>query len=174
MLNPKKILDALSSIRLADPARRVFGASTHMYVLNPVPTTGSIRQFQDQHQIFLPKDYVVFLTEIGNGGAGPCYGLLPMGVFERHSVGVLSLPFPHHAHWNLTTTEFESQKHSGSQTLPENFDDWYSSGHFVNGAIPVCHEGCGYYNLLVVTGDNAGTMWIDGRCSDGGIARLTR
>lgn len=174
MLNPKKILDALSSIRLADTARRVFGASTHMYVLNPVVTTASIRQFQDQHQIVLPEDYVVFLTEIGNGGAGPGYGLLPMGVFESHSVGVLSLPFPHRAQWNLTATEFESQKQSGTHTLPENFDDWYFSGHFVNGAIPICHEGCGYYNLLVVTGENSGTMWIDGRCSDGGIAPLTR
>jgi hypothetical protein len=174
MLNPTKILDALSALRLADPARRVFGAATHMYVLNPVVTNERIQQFQDEQQIVLPEDYAVFLTEIGNGGAGPCYGLLPLGDFEHNSVGVLSLPFPHLAHWNVTPSEFESQKQLGTQSLPEHFDDWYFSGQFINGAIPICHEGCGYYDLLVVTGDNAGTMWIDGRCSDGGIAPLTR
>jgi len=41
------------------------------------------------------------------------------------------------------------------------------------GALPICHEGCAYFVLLVVTGPDRGRMWIDGRASDGGIAPIS-
>jgi hypothetical protein len=37
------------------------------------------------------------------------------------------------------------------------------------GALPVCHEGCGFFFLLIVTGPDRGKMWLDGRASDEGI-----
>ena len=40
------------------------------------------------------------------------------------------------------------------------------------GTLVLCHEGCGYLHLLVVTGPTRGQMWLDAQCSDGGIVPL--
>src|SRR5262249_42930727 len=40
------------------------------------------------------------------------------------------------------------------------------------GTLVLCHEGCGYLHLLVVTGPARGRMWFDGRCSDQGLSPL--
>lgn len=39
-----------------------------------------------------------------------------------------------------------------------------------HGTIPLCHHGCGYYDLLVVNGPDTGHVWHDSRASDGPIA----
>lgn len=36
--------------------------------------------------------------------------------------------------------------------------------------IPLSLQGCGYYDLLVVNGQDAGHAWFDGRATDGPIA----
>ena len=33
----------------------------------------------------------------------------------------------------------------------------------------ICHYGCAIYFLLVVTGNNAGQIWVDDRANDSGI-----
>jgi hypothetical protein len=38
------------------------------------------------------------------------------------------------------------------------------------GTIPLSHHGCGYYDLLVVNGPDAGHIWFDGRAADGPIS----
>lgn len=58
-----------------DKTREVFGASKHQYKLNPVVSMDNIYRFESKHNIKLPEEYVFFVTMIGNGGAGPYYGL---------------------------------------------------------------------------------------------------
>jgi hypothetical protein len=41
----------------------------------------------------------------------------------------------------------------------------------VNGAIPICHEGCALRVWLVVTGREAGFLWEDRRSDYGGLRR---
>lgn len=57
----------------ADPTYQVFGAGKHKYQLNPSVSLEEVCAFEEEFQIKLPKEYVHFLTEIGNGGAGPYY-----------------------------------------------------------------------------------------------------
>ncbi|MFM7405668.1 MAG: SMI1/KNR4 family protein [Cuspidothrix sp.] len=60
----------------------VFGSQKHKYYLNPCLTAAEIIAFEQRHQITLPEDYRNFLMYVGNGGAGPHYGLFPL----EHSV----------------------------------------------------------------------------------------
>jgi hypothetical protein len=55
----------------------------------------------------------------------------------------------------------------GASTFDELFDDRY-----ICGSIVLSHQGCGYYDRLVIIGLQAGNVWSDGRVSDQGIAPL--
>jgi hypothetical protein len=48
----------------------------------------------------------------------------------------------------------------------------YFGAEHVQGSLPICHEGSGYYVLLVVTGAERGNVWADGRVSDQGIVPI--
>jgi hypothetical protein len=39
----------------------------------------------------------------------------------------------------------------------------------VNGAIPICHEGCAYRDWLVVSGPEVGHLWRDARADQRGL-----
>jgi hypothetical protein len=39
----------------------------------------------------------------------------------------------------------------------------------MNGAVPICHEGCALRIWLVVTGKQAGKLWEDRRSEYGGL-----
>lgn len=43
----------------------------------------------------------------------------------------------------------------------------------MNGAIPICHRGCGLRVWLVVTGVEAGNIWFDDRVERAGLYPLT-
>ena len=45
--------------------------------------------------------------------------------------------------------------------------DWHTGP--VDGAIPICHMGCGYLVWLVVSDDEAGHLWNDGRAAEQGF-----
>jgi hypothetical protein len=54
----------------------------------------------------------------------------------------------------------------------DEFESRYYAGSLMNGAIPICHEGCAQRIWLVVTGEQAGRLWRDTRSEDTGIAPL--
>lgn len=68
----QKILDAA---RQLDPGYALFGAKKHQYRLRPPLAPALIHKIEARHGLELPEDYVYFLTEIGDGGAGPDYGI---------------------------------------------------------------------------------------------------
>jgi hypothetical protein len=58
-------------------------------------------------------------------------------------------------------------------------DEWsamlqrdYYSPQIMNGAVPICHEGCGIRDWLVLNGPFVDTVWQDCRATDDGIAPL--
>ena len=44
-----------------------------------------MRRFEEKHNLLLPEEYKFFLTQIGNGGAGPYYGLYSLDEAERYT-----------------------------------------------------------------------------------------
>ena len=135
--------DLLGLLRAADTGFRVFGSDHHRYRLGSVLSEAELTAFELANGVRLPEDYRRFLSEIGNGGAGPFYGLEPLGTFGRD----LARAFPFvTATDTLTNEELER--------LPDR--DEYP------GALELCHHGCAIYSYLVVNGPTYGTIW-DGR-----------
>lgn len=97
-----------------------------------------VAAFEAAFGVILPADYRCFITTIGNGGAGPYYGLDPLEAFGRD----LSRPFPF-------------TQSSGSVVGP----DQRGRGYEFPGVLEFCHRGCDNYSYLVVAGPAYGTVW---------------
>lgn len=160
----------------------VFGAEVHRFDLNPVLSEPVIVEFERAHNIHLPSDYRSFLISVGNGGAGPFYGIFPLGKMDDNfalrdwkegDIGALSEAFPFEKEWNDLSTKPDDDLVDRDETeywkQMETFERVYWSATVVNGALPICHQGCGLRIMLVVTGDQAGYLWDDRRSEYGGI-----
>lgn len=85
---------AVELLRLASIAReldyecRLSGSDKHRYCFAPVKPLSEIRHFEARHHIKLPNEYVQFLTQVGNGGAGPDNGLYSLEELEFYNFSV--------------------------------------------------------------------------------------
>lgn len=168
---------------------RVFGSDSHLFELNPPLSLERIVGFERGHGIRLPADYRSFLLKVGNGGAGPFYGLFPLGFMDGSSgltvtawherdglVGSLKEPFPHDGPWNdtvgLPSAELAERDPAKYERLMGEFDQRYWNSSLVDGAIPICHMGCALRVWLVVSGGEMGNLWRDGRSELSGLQPL--
>lgn len=154
----------------------VFGARSHGYNLNPCLQEEQIQGFERQWGVALPEEYRWFLINVGNGGAGPYYGLWPLGVVDDYNkkrtqtiLNDLRKPFPHTGQWNEKTALDRAE----DREAYKEFNRWYFSNDRVQGSIAISHQGCGYYEFLVFSGPERGNMWHDGRCSGRGFKPAT-
>jgi hypothetical protein len=146
----------------------IFGAEKHKYKFNWKLSTSWITKFEKKHGITLPKDYREFLSNYGNGGCGPNFGLFKL------EDGVLNIPkYPKDSeiinisaecrfenYWNLDFDKYEND---------EKWEEEYFNPKWVDGMLRISHQGCGRYVNLVITGKERGNIWVDNRVSDGGI-----
>lgn len=135
----------METLQERDRTYRVFGSGGewggHYYRFGPTLTNRQLVDFERRHGVELPRDYRLFLSLIGDGGAGPFYGVVSLAEASRGSD--LSTPFA----W--------SEKHHLDRE--EEFDLWERRP----GCLEICHHGCAYYDLLIVNGNSAGSMWQD-------------
>jgi hypothetical protein len=157
----------LSAMAVADPECAVFGAGRHRYRLGARLSESKVTRFERRYGITLPASYRAFVTEIGDGGAGPYYGLYRLDGSDipardrddRGVPGFLATPFPHVAAWN------PNAEHS-----PERMsDDEYFAPQWSAGSLVVAEYGCGAFFRLVVSGPACGQVWFDDRAADGGL-----
>ena len=75
-----------------------FGEEKHGFRLNPPLSEWQVRDFEDRHGIRLPEGYRLFLLHLGDGGAGPYYGLHPLSraldLADEPTEGDLARPCP--------------------------------------------------------------------------------
>ncbi|MFY1691043.1 SMI1/KNR4 family protein [Plantactinospora sp. WMMB782] len=175
------------------PDGRVFGADGHGFRLEPPLDPSELAQLEEQLGVQLPGDYRRFLLEVGRGGAGPFYGLFPprrvAGRWcwvgdgaELTGLDTLAEPFPHTAAGNPATDlpepPDESEFGTDEEFTAAETAYWahyervmYDPEHSV-GAVYLCHLGCAYRHMLVVSGPERGSMWADDSASDGGFSPL--
>ncbi|MBW4612784.1 MAG: SMI1/KNR4 family protein [Desmonostoc vinosum HA7617-LM4] len=168
-----QLKNKLTQLATLDATFQVFGSESHQYQLNPCLSETDIQIFETKYKITLPSDYRNFVLEIGNGGAGPGYGLYRMpGITYENTIlvtpypqncKILSQPFPFAEAWNNLDLIVKDDA-----DISVN-NDAYFNEQFIQGSIAIAHYGCGIYAILIITGEQQGNIWIDDRTNDNGI-----
>ncbi|MDZ8225513.1 SMI1/KNR4 family protein [Nostoc sp. ChiVER01] len=163
----------LTQLAILDATFEVFGSESHQYQFKPCLSDKNIQVFESKYNITLPSEYRNFLLEIGNGGAGPGYGLSGLSAIESKDViseklypenyEILSKSFPFTKAWNDLDLIVKN-----NTDFVTNNDDYFDK-KFIQGTLTITNYGCGIYAVLVVTGEQSGKIWIDDRTNDNGI-----
>jgi hypothetical protein len=156
---PLSVRRRLAEMAASDPDLRRFGASTHKYRLNRPLAPANVEAFERRWSITLPESYRTFIIDVGNGGAGPYYGLYRLGDTDPRldpDGPLLAKPFPHITAWN-------------ADPLPPQDENAYFSDEQTAGSLALAPFGCGDILRLVITGEARGEVWQDGRGGDYGI-----
>jgi hypothetical protein len=174
-----RIAEKLNQLKELDKEFQLFGSYQHKYILNPPLPLEKIQAFEKSYGVILPKEYVAFITTLGNGGVGPYYGLEP---FENCLFNDLdykridsllnpSKPFTFNESWNLEfipSVDYEENKVQYEKEFL-SYEETYYSKELMNGAIALCNFGCGINLYLIVNGDEYGHIWTDDRGNTNGI-----
>jgi hypothetical protein len=143
----RRIRTKLSRLRTHDPMLQHFGTTSHGYRLNPPLPTERLEALERRYEIRLPEEYRQFLLHLGDGGAGPAYGVLPLEQgLDMEMAKALWMPFV------PPTSRAEARGCNGCE-------EGYEQGLLILGDI-----GCGLLNYLVITGPEAGNIWHGWGC----------
>ncbi len=175
----ERIKVKLEQLKKLDRNLTLFGSQKHKYKLNATVSLDTINQFESTYKIKLPNEYVHFLINIGNGGAGPFYGLEPLenvlfADLDYKRADLLlnpTIPFLHTEPWNLEflSTADEEENEDEYEKQRQEFKEIYFDKEQMNGVIAICNYGCAISINLVVNGHEYGNIWTDDRASDNGI-----
>jgi len=175
MWKRENIIDILNQALQIDPACEMFGASCHRYRLNPPIQASFVRRVEERYHFTLPEDYFRFITEVGDGGAGPDYGIYPFADFLKKGVDAhaeryweeyrnsLAVPFVPR---NMMADEVEEYAIASRETFDRNPDRYYiyekpepydlcdTDGFYILGT-----RGCQWDFGMVISGDRRGQVF---------------
>ncbi len=179
------VRERVAALREHPECGKVFGSAGHHFVLEPPLSDDDIADLEATLGIELPSDYRGFLAEVGAGGAGPFYGVLPVRRTDEgwawHGDGAeltdldrLAEGFPiERVPAETLSALMAVQPKDGDDDLDAAFDAWDAQleallyrREMSVGAICLADEGGGYRDWLVVSGPARGAMWEDPRCID--------
>lgn len=171
----KNIKEKLATLKALDKNFKVFGAKEHQYILNKILTEHEIKNIEKQYNITLPKEYRFFLKEIGDGGAGPYYGLHSFTEALGWVGKEVNHPFPLEKSWLCNPKKLtEYGDYYTKEFLVESYGKNYMQYIYIpendkmgQGVIALADQGCGYCSFLVITGKAKGKVWNDYSAGDG-------
>lgn len=155
-----RIKSKLTKALEVDSKFKVFGATSHKYVVNPPIPCLELESFELKYGVKLPQDYREFLLEIGNGGAGPFHGLYPLGEgIDELSAKSETVSLPACVRPDMTDEEWRerSKKIVDDEGISDEDYDSESSVLY-SGILPIGSQGCTYLHALVLTGEYAGKV----------------
>jgi hypothetical protein len=168
----------IHELSVRDGTRRVFGARSHNYVGTKI-ASADIEAFEARYGCPLPVDYRCFLTEIGTG-VGPYYGILTLSkvseelqmIAEDYQEAKAAPAIPGDP-FTLEQRVVELRA-LGTLDFP-NLPCPVTAGGF----FPVCHCGCEFMTVLIVSGKCTGlvmdttnfastpSQWFPAKCPPG-------
>ena len=147
----------------------VFGAGSHRYRLNETVSLNWVREFEKQYRVTLPEEYVFFITKVGNGGAGPYYGIAPLGLDKNHEKWYQNLSKPSiyddgylqfykecSAFFKNGRRDEEALSGKKESELNAKFDAFCD--RIRDGVLNISTQGCTYDTLLVANGSRTGEI----------------
>jgi len=156
----------LEQVRLADPARKAFGAATHRYLVGPPLTEREIAVFEKAHGVSLPGCFRAFLTLVGNGGAsghryaaGPDHGIYPLDCDDR-VIRLESLRYPCQIAPN---TSLDGEAWAAMWKLSRDAgpicrEEDERQDRIYGGILEIGTQGCSSVNAIIVRGERAGRV----------------
>ena len=161
-LDSELIVRRVDLLRHSDPRCRIFGSDNHQYRFRPKATSDDVRAFEEILQIQLPSDYRTFVTEVGNGGAGPYYGILGLDQLREIATSrdTLARPFPYDQP-SLGRDDILDQLQTADDDEYEQLLTRYWAETERDGLISICEYGCDLRFILVVNGPERGNVWFD-------------
>jgi len=148
----ERIQEKLKHLRQRDTTYQVFGANRHGYRLNSCLSLEQLDALEQRYHLSLPEEYQLFLQYIGDGGAGPYYGIYPIEQALQET--------------------FEDQLDDSPIKGPDYFQQPFmppssakmteeQGTHSFFGLLRIAEIGCDGYCYLVVSGEERGTIWTD-------------
>lgn len=156
----KRIKIKIDQARKVDSELQVFGASTHKYQLGTPVTLAELLAFEERYGVELPPPYREFLLQVGNGGAGPYYGLYPLGrgVSELVETPEATLRLPARIAPGINEAEWQGLTHRLDHEPLSDEDYDQEVARLYSGIMPLGSQGCTYLHALVVSGEHAGRV----------------
>ncbi len=149
----KHIRGLLKQAKEKDRDFAVFGAGSHKYNLSPPASITAIEAFEQKYGIRLPEEYRNFLLLVGNGGAGPYYGIygvkaLEKEIAENDTYDVLAEPviYP-----EMTDEDWDKAADPEGRCEQEE-------PHPYAGILPIGSQGCTYMMGIVLRGAHQGQV----------------
>ncbi|MFC0533750.1 SMI1/KNR4 family protein [Phytohabitans kaempferiae] len=166
---------------LAQLAARETGQSlaqrAHGFRLRPPVDPATLKRAEQAIGAPLPEGYRHFLTAVGDGGAGPYWGVVPLGEALERWTGALGDLTALGRDCPLTSDvdfgELIGQPDDWDEHLarlesdPEYEAEYdrlavtYAEPPWIDGRVPLVDYGCGDWFFLVVRGPRRGTVWVD-------------
>ncbi len=150
----------LPAARAADENLQLFGADSHRYQLHSPAPEAALQQLEATYGIQLPEAYRCFVREVGNGGAGPFYGIYPLGsdLDELSTNPQRYLRQPCRLHPAMTLAQWqELTRPMEEEELPDEAFDQAMSELYA-GLLPLGTQGCTILHALVLNGPFAGRV----------------
>lgn len=153
-----RINNKLKKAMRKDKAFLVFGASSHKYRVYEKLTAKELADWQAKSQVTLPEPYTQFLTKVGNGGAGPYYGIYSIEKATFYTVGdalaakCVLHPGMTKEEWNHLTEPLINDEDISN---PE-YDD--ACNRVMGGMLCIGTQGCECDMYLVLEGKHKGKI----------------
>lgn len=163
-----RIKEKLRKARKADKHYEVFGASSHQYKLNAPVKEEEVTAFEAKHGFTLPACYRAFILGVGHGGnsysnsgAGPYYGIYPLGEDIDALVEPVYLKNDCLIYPGMTTEYWDSLVASLNAERDEEISDeeYYAEmGRVFGGIMPIGSQGCSFLHGIVLNGPYTGRV----------------
>ncbi|MFD1884900.1 SMI1/KNR4 family protein [Paenibacillus wenxiniae] len=148
----------LEQVKAKDTEFTEFGSSSHRYAMNPVLSKAELEQWQREHKIILPEPYAEFLLTIGNGGAGPYYGVYSLSTATSYteppalSLPAILRPRMPKAEWNQVIAPLIWDE----DISDEQYE--FTESQILGGMLCIGTQGCDYDMYLVLDGEYRGRV----------------
>lgn len=144
---------------------RFFGADYHQFRMNPPASARQVADWEGRYRTSLPAPYRSFLEQVGNGGAGPYYGLFPLECWSKgcNVVGGVLADWP--GSLCLLRERFPDDPDDEAWLVEVGGPDWedrFNANEWgpMVGSLTLCEAGCGGYVYLILNGPLEGRVCV--------------